>query len=136
MIIETIAMAFHRRAFEASLHIETWLEFEQALQDTHRAMRTGTLVDRVSRHIIRHTIGGWRKIEDKSWKSRMNEIDDDLGKLRDGFDLGRKNGTIEINNGFLDFSKDMDQARRLEELRDGCIRKLNAILRETDIPPL
>lgn len=133
MIIETIAIAFHRRAFGASLHIETWLEFEQALQDTHRALRTGTLVDRISRHIIRHTVGGWRRIKDRDWKQRLKEIDADLSKLRDGFALGRKDGTIEITNGYLDFSKDTEQARRLEELRDGCLRKLNSILRETHI---
>ncbi|CAN7759696.1 hypothetical protein LJR257_006805 [Ensifer adhaerens] len=136
IIIETIAIAFHRRAFEASLHIETWLEFEQALQDTHRALRTGALVDRISRHTIRHSAGGWRRINDQDWKRRLKEIDDDLTKLRDGFDLGRKDGTIEITKGYLDFSNDMEQARRLEDLRDGCLRKLNSILRETDIDPI
>ncbi|NKK29830.1 hypothetical protein GFL72_36360 [Rhizobium leguminosarum bv. viciae] len=50
MIIETIAIAFHRRAFEASLHIETWLEFEQALQDTHRALRTACRSDQQTHH--------------------------------------------------------------------------------------
>jgi hypothetical protein len=136
LIIEAIALAFHRRAFEAPLHIETWLDFEQALKDTQAAMRTGALVDRESRQILRHSIGGWRKIANKDWKARMSEIDGDLDKLRNWFDTGRMNGTIEVNNGFLDFSKDMDQARRLEELRDGCLRKLNSILGETDIDPI
>lgn len=112
------------------------MEFEQALQDTHRALRTGALVDRISRHTIRHSAGGWRRINDQDWKRRLKEIDDDLTKLRDGFDLGRKDGTIEITKGYLDFSNDMEQARRLEDLRDGCLRKLNSILRETDIDPI
>ncbi|MES0111593.1 hypothetical protein [Mesorhizobium sp. M0013] len=136
MIIETIAMAFHRRAFEAPLHIETPRDFLQALEDTQRAMRTGELLDRISRHVIRKSIGGWRRIEDRDWKSRLEEIDLDLRALRTGVGLGLKDGAIGIKNDFLDFSKNMDKARRLEELRDSCIQKLNAILSETDITPI
>lgn len=133
MIIETIAMAFHRSAFEAPLHIETPQAFLQALEDTQRAMRTGALLDRISRHVIRNSTGGWRRIEDRDWRSRLEEIDTDLRKLRTGIGFGLRDGTINIKNDFLDFSKNMAEAHRLEELRDGCIRKLNEILRETDI---
>lgn len=58
VILTTIAMAFSRPAFEVSLHCESPAEFLQALSDTQRAVRTGELLDRQSRHVIRKAVGG------------------------------------------------------------------------------
>ncbi|WP_143201370.1 hypothetical protein [Bradyrhizobium sp. NAS96.2] len=56
LILETITTAFHRPAFTDPLG--------EALKDTQAALRTGELVDRQSRHVIRKAVGGWRCIEE------------------------------------------------------------------------
>ena len=58
LILETIATAFDRPAFTDPLDQEHLDDFLQALKDTQAALRTGELVDRQSRHVIRKAIGG------------------------------------------------------------------------------
>jgi hypothetical protein len=65
LILETIAMAFHRPAFTDPLDQEHFDDFLQALKDTQAALRTGALVDRQTRHVIRKAIGGWRDDKDQ-----------------------------------------------------------------------
>ncbi|WP_192182872.1 hypothetical protein [Mesorhizobium amorphae] len=135
MILQTIAMAFHRPAFEVPLHCETTDEFLQTLQDTQRALRTGELLDRQSRHAIRKSIGGWRELSDRSWRVRMGRIDKQLRELRTKLAQGLKDGTIRRTHSFLDFLN-RRQAEDLEELRGKCVRDLNRLLREAGIHPV
>lgn len=135
MILETISMAFNRTAFELPLHIETPDEFLQALQDTQRAVRTGELLDRKSRHVIRKSIGGWRQIHDRDWQAAVGKIDKDLRALRAGVEHGLKDGSIRRTNNYLDFAN-RRKADELEELRDGCVRDLNAVLIDAGLTPI
>jgi hypothetical protein len=62
LILETIATAFHRPAFTDPLGQEHFDDFLQALKDTQAALRTGELVDRQSRHVIRKAVGATLRI--------------------------------------------------------------------------
>ncbi|WP_251974899.1 hypothetical protein [Sinorhizobium meliloti] len=135
MILETISMAFDRTAFELPLHIETPTEFQQALQDTQRAVRTGVLLDRTSRHAIRKSIGGWRQIHNRDWRDVLRKIDKDLRTMRAGLEQGLKDGSIRRISNFLDFT-DRRRADALENLRRGCVRQLNAVLIDAGLPPI
>src|SRR3546814_20254679 len=68
-ILATIRMAFSRPAFEVPLHCESPDEFLQALSATQRAVRTGELLDRESRQVIRKAVWGGLVIDDRSRKS-------------------------------------------------------------------
>lgn len=135
MILQTIAMAFHRPAFEVPLHCETTEEFLQALQDTQRALRTGELLDRQTRHVIRKSIGGWRELDNPVWRNRIGKIDQKLRELRSRLAQGLRDGSIRHVHGFLDF-RDHAVASFLEELRSQCIRDLNSLLRVAGIHPI
>ncbi len=135
MILRTIAMAFHRPAFEIPLHCETTDEFLQALQDTQRALRTGELLDRQSRHVIRKSIGGWRELGDPDWRIKLGRIDKQLRELRTKLALGLKDGAIRRVHSFLDF-RNRRVADDLEELRDKCVFDLNRLLREANVHPI
>lgn len=131
MILQTIAMAFHRPAFEVPLHCETSEEFLQALKDTQRAMRTGELLDRQTRHVIRKAVGGWREIGNSDWREVLGNIDKLLRDLRAKLAQGLEDGTIKHQYHFLEF-QDHQFARELAELRDKCLRDLNRLLLKAD----
>ena len=133
MILETISMAFDRAAFEVPLHIETPSEFLEALQDTQRAVRTGVLLDRKSRLVIRKAIGGWRQIHNPEWRSALGKIDRNLRALRTSLEQGLKDGTIRRWNNYLDFTNTR-QRRDLEDLRESCVRDLTDVLIKAGLP--
>jgi len=135
MMLQTIAMAFHRPSFEVPLHCETTDEFLQALQDTQRVLRTGELLDRQSRHVIRKSIGGWRELGDPDWRVKVGRIDKQLRELRTKLAQGLKDGAIRRVHSFLDF-RSHRTADDLEELRSKCIRDLNRLLREAGVHPI
>lgn len=135
MILHTIAMAFHRPAFEVPLHCETTEEFLQALQDTQRAMRTGELLDRETRHVVRKAVGGWREIDDPDWRRGLSRIDKRLRELRGKLTQGLKDETIRHHGGYLDF-QDYRLACELDEIRGKCIRDLNRVLVAANMPPI
>lgn len=90
VILTTIAMAFGRPAFEVPLHCENPDEFLQALSDTQRAVRTGELLDRESRHPIRKSIGGWRDIDDTHVRDGVRLVDKALRHLRTQIEQGSR----------------------------------------------
>ncbi len=135
VILATIAMAFSRPAFEIPLHCESPDEFHQALSDTQRAMRTGELLDRESRHPIRKAIGGWREIDDRGAREGMRRVDKVLRHLRTDVELGLKDGRIKRINGFLDF-RDTRFATDLEKRRAECVELLDEVLTSMGMDPI
>ncbi|MFC0386857.1 hypothetical protein [Muricoccus vinaceus] len=135
VILSTIAMAFSRPAFEVPLHCESPDEFLTALSDTQRAMRTGELLDRESRHVIRKAVGGWREVANLEVRDGLSGVNKSLRHLRTQIEQGLKDHRIRHVNGFLDFT-DMQFAMHLEELRNECIEILNRVLEIADMPPV
>ncbi|WP_272002879.1 hypothetical protein [Roseovarius sp. ZX-A-9] len=133
IILRTIAMAFARPAFEVPLHCETSSDFLNALKDTQKALRTGELVDRESRQVIRKAIGGYRELDDAFVRKGLGQIDAHLKLLRKQLEQGRKDGTIASVGDFLDIRQPA-LARYLDELRQRCLDDLNYILRHAGIP--
>lgn len=127
IILNTIAMAFQRPAFEVPLHCETTEEFLQALSDTQKALRTGELVDRETRQIIRKAIGGYNELSDPDLRNGLAEVNSLLKTLRADVEGGLRHGRIRRVNGFLDFTLPAD-ADRLEALRAECLFSLNGVL--------
>lgn len=126
-VLATIRMAFSRPAFEVPLHCETQDEFLQALSDTQRAVRTGELLDRESRQVIRKAVGGWHDIDDRNVRDGLRLLNQLLRHLRTQVVTGQKDGRIRHVNGFLDFT-DMRFARELEDHREKCVEVLNEVL--------
>lgn len=135
VILRTVAMAFARPAFEVPLHCETPDEFMQALKDTQKALRTGELVDRESRHVIRKAVGGYHEIDDDDCREGLGRVDKHLQQLRSRIEQGLSNKTIRRDNGFLDIS-DVVLAGDLTALRAQCIHGLNQVLLKAGIPPI
>lgn len=133
MILTTIAMAFGRPAFEVPLHCESPDEFLQALSDTQRAVRTGELLDRESRHPIRKSLGGWREIDDPHVRDGIRLVDKALLHLRAQIEQGLKDHRIRRMRGFLDFT-DMRFAGEMERARDECIALLDGVLTHVGLP--
>src|SRR3546814_7071823 len=125
-------MAFARPAFEVPLHCETPGEFFPALKDTQRELRTGELVDRESRHVIRTAVGGFHEICDRDAREVPALVDKQLRQLRAQLEQGLKNGTIRLINGWLDFP-DQATARHLEDLRSQCLIDLNSVLKKAGL---
>lgn len=134
-ILGTIALAFSRPAFEVPLHCESPDEFLQALSDTQRAVRTGELLDRKSRHVIRKAVGGWRDIDNRDVRDRLERVNKSLRHLRTQILIGLKDGRIRRVHEFLDFN-DMRVARDLEGHRTECVQMLNEILTDMNMPPI
>jgi len=135
VILTTIAMAFSRPAFEVPLYCESPDEFLQALSDTQRAVRTGELLDRESRHVIRKAVGGWREVDDVNIRNGLGAVNKSLRHLRTHLEQGLKDHRIRRVNGFLDFA-DMQLAKYLEELRTECVDVLNGVLVSANMPTL
>ena len=133
IILRTIATAFARPAFEVPLHCETPDDFIQALKDTQKALRTGELVDRESRHVIRKALGGWRDVEDPSFRNGLSDLDKSIKLLRSQIDQGLKNNSIQRINGFLQFA-DIQFAKSVETLRSKCLDTLNVVLASAGLP--
>lgn len=135
IILRTIAMAFSRPAFEVQLHAENTDEFLQALKDTQKALRTGELVDRVSRHVIRKAIGGYREIEDAGARKCLARVDRDLKDLRDRTEIGLSDGSIRTDHGYLEF-RNQQLAHELDQLRDQCVAGVSEVMVEAGLEPL
>lgn len=135
IILQTFAMAFQRPAFEMPLHCESPTEFLDALKDTQRAVRTGELVDRESRHVIRKAIGGYRELSDVSARETLGEIDRCLRRLRSALEQGLKDGTIQRTSGYLDI-RDRSLADYLETLRECCVDDMSRVLVRAGLPPI
>lgn len=133
IILRTISMAFARPAFEVPLHCETSSEFLQALKDTQKALRTGELVDRESRHVIRKAIGGYRELDDVLAREGLGKVDAHLKNLRTQLEQGLRTGTIVSSGNYLDIRL-RSLAQDLNELRQLCLRDLNQVLANAGLP--
>lgn len=133
VILSTIAMAFSRPAFEVPLHCESPEEFRQALSDTQRAVRTGELLDRESRQVIRKAVGGWREVNDPDVRAALGRVDKALRNLRTQIEQRLKDQRIRQVNRYVDFV-DMRFARYLEELRKACVDIMNEVLLGVGMP--
>lgn len=135
LILQTIAMAFHRPAFTDPLEHEHFDDFLQALKDTQAALRTGELVNRESRHVIQKAIGGWRYLDEPSWKNGLKDIDTQLVELRSLLVAGIQDGRLEQRNGYLRVG-DRLLGRELEHRRRNCLDRLNDLLVTAALPPI
>ena len=135
LILETIATAFHRPAFTDPLGQEHFDDFLQALKDTQATLRTGELVDRQSRHVIRKAVGGWRYLEEPLWRAGLKELDDELTELRGLLVAGIKDGRLEQRRGYLDV-RDRRLAHDLDHRRLGCLARLNDLLVRAALSPI
>jgi hypothetical protein len=135
IILQTISMAFQRPAFEMPLHCEAPTEFLQALQDTQKAVRTGELVDRISRHVIRKSIGGYRELANVSAREKVGEIDRQLRQLRSLLEQGLKDCAIRFTGGYLDI-QDSALAGFLDTLRQRCVDDMNQVLVAAGLPAI
>lgn len=135
IVLRTIAMAFARPAFEVPLHRETSSEFFQALKDTQKALRTGELVDRESRQVIRKAIGGYHELDDDLAREGLRKVDTHLKLLRSQLEQGLKDGTIVTIGTCLDIRQPA-LARDLDDLRQLCLDDLNRVLRHAGIPAI
>ncbi|MBB6413705.1 hypothetical protein [Mesorhizobium sangaii] len=135
IILRTIAMAFARPAFEVPLHCETPNEFLQALKDSQKALRTGELVDRESRQVIRKAIGGYHELDDDQARLELGRIDKQLRQLRTQLEQGLRDKIIQRIDGYLNI-QDGALARHLEELRQQCVDDLNHVLSNAGLPTI
>lgn len=135
LILRLIATAFHRPAFEDVLHSENAADFQAALSDTQKALRTGELVDRLSRHVIQKAVGGWRELTNPNWRAELKEVDLDLRTLRALLFEGLKLGTI-VQHKYIMEIKDSSLERRMDDGRRRCIVRLNNVLTDAQINPL
>lgn len=133
IILETIAMAFDRPAFETPLMAETPSEFVQALKDTQRALRTGELVDRESRQVIRKAVGGYRQLDTSAGRDGLGRAAAALTQLRTGIEVGLSNGSIAGTGSVLSFV-DNRLAQSLEALRDQALAEANAVFTGAGLP--
>lgn len=106
-----------------------------ALADTRVALKTGQLVDRRSRHVIRRAVGGWRYISNKDWRSRMRAIDESLTDVRTALVKGLKDGSLDRAGGFLTV-KDAALGTASDQGRMDCIIQLNRLLALAALPPI
>ncbi|WP_165190884.1 hypothetical protein [Caulobacter soli] len=135
IILHTIAMAFGRPAFQVPIHAESPGEFIQALKDTQKALRTGELVDRESRQVIRKAIGGFREVDDPSLRSGLQGVDELLGELRSRLETGLHDGSIRIDQYRFHFT-DHGLAHQLARLRDSSRHALDVVLAQAKLPPV
>lgn len=135
LILQTIATAFDRPAFTDPLDSEHVDDFIQALRDTQLALRTGELVDRESRHVIRKALGGWRLLDSTEWKSALEVLNQELQDLRTKLVEGVKDGRLKRKRGYMDV-KDRALGTELEARRRKCVRLLNKTLIDAGIPTL
>jgi len=127
LILELYAMAFSRPAFQVPLrHEGPPDEFLDAIRDTKRALNTGELVDRQTRHVIRKVIGGRRYISNDSWRAACDSIYSLVSRLESEFKDGQADGRITVVGQTLRVEPQLELS--LEDLRSKCVNKLNKVL--------
>lgn len=135
LILELIKTAFDRPAFVDALHHEHLDDFLQALKDTQATLRTGELVNRETRHVIRKTIGGWRSLSNAQWKDQLKKLVHELKEFRGLLVDGIKDGRLQQRKGYLDIH-DSTLRLELDQRRRRCMDHLNGVLRLAKLPTL
>lgn len=127
-ILELFRTAFCRAAFDTPFDRENADHFYQAIKDTQKAVNTGELVDRETRHVMRQVVGGWHELNDENLRLACRKVSEGLKKLRSEVDDGIANGTIiKLPHGQMDVI-DHGTKRSLETTRQSCIDQLNSVL--------
>ncbi len=126
LTLELYAHAFSRPAFQDALHDENADDFLQAIKDSIRALNTGELLDRETRHVIRRAVGGRRTIHDDKWRRACDAIYLRLQELKIEFQKGLQNSSIKQQGYCLQIQPQVKQ--RLEALRSSSVADLNAVL--------
>lgn len=129
-VLELFRTAFSRAAFYTSFNRENADHFIDALKDTQKALNTGELVDRETRHVIRKVIGGWHHIHDQRLREACGRISERLKKLRteleDAIQQGR---VIKHRDGGLSVV-DTRTGNALAKLRQECVDEMNSVLKD------
>lgn len=129
-VLELFRTAFSRAAFYTSFNRENADHFIDALKDTQKALNTGELVDRETRHVIRKVIGGWHLLHDQRLREGCGRVSEHLKKLRadleNAIDQGR---VIKHPNGGLAVV-DTPTGDALGQLRQQCIDEMNTVLKQ------
>jgi hypothetical protein len=132
LTLELYAHAFSRPAFQDALHDENADDFLQAIKDSIRALNTGELLDRETRHVIRQAVGGRRSIYDEQWRRACDTIYLGLQKLKIEFQKGLQDGSIIQQGCCLQIKPQVMQ--RLESLRSRSVADLNTVLSLAGLP--
>jgi hypothetical protein len=113
-----------------------WLEdipCRLVLSRTQAALRTGELVNRQSRHVIRKAIGGWRDVSDPNWRAALKCLTVQLKDLRGRLVQGRKDGRIIEKSGYL-HSTDRALMADLDSRRQQCLDMVRQVLSDAGLP--
>jgi hypothetical protein len=133
LFLELYAMAFSRPAFQVPLrHEGPPDDFLGAIRDTKRALNTGELLDRETRHVIRKVLGGRRSIENDKWREACESIYSLVSELESEFKDGYADGRIELKGQML--RVDQQLKTRIKDLRSKCISELNKVLNSAGLP--
>ena len=127
LTLELYAHAFSRPAFQDNLYDENPDDFLQAIKDTIRALNTGELLDRETRHVIRRAVGGRRTINETGWRLACDAIYLQLQSLKNEFQAGLRSGEIKQQGCCLHIAPQLKQ--RLVTLRAACVSDLNDVLK-------
>jgi hypothetical protein len=133
-ILDLFATAFSRAAFHTSLGWEHGDHWFDALKDTERALNTGELVDRETRHVIRKVIGGWRSLNDPDLKSGCGKVYESLRHLRERLnEASTSRSLIKCRDGQL-IIQDHKLGGELAQLRKRIVDQMNEVLASVGIP--
>jgi len=130
-ILTMLRQAFTRPAF--SRHIrreESGGDFIQAIKNTMEAITTGRLYNRRGELIT--TSYSYQKISDETWRKIIWSIYNDLDKIRLIYHQGIIDHSIREHPTCLEVLDD-HLSDQFNELRSGCIKKMNNILKELKI---
>ena len=95
-------------------------------------------MDRISRYVIRKSIGGYRELANVSAREKVGEIDRQLRQLRQlrsQLEQGLTDGAIRRTGGYLDIP-DSALAGFLDTLRQRCVDDMNKVLVAAGLPAI
>jgi len=102
-------------------------DFLQAIKDTQRALSTGELVDRETRHVIKKAVGGWRLLNNKACRDNLRIVDGNLDEVRLNLLQDVKDGSLKQQGEYFVIF-DPALGRELEKGRVECLRGVNKAL--------
>lgn len=135
-VLELFRTAFSRAAFYTSFNRENADDFFDAIKDTQKALNTGELVDRATRHVIRKVIGGWHQLHDDGLRDGCGKASEDLKELRSELDDAVHNGAIIKHPGGGLAVVDGATGVRLAKLRKQCVDEMNNVFVQAGMNPI
>ncbi len=133
-ILDLFATAFSRAAFHTPFireHGDHWFD---ALKDTQRALGTGELVDRETRHVIRKVIGGWRNLKDDQLRAGCRSVYDSLRDSRESLNEAITRGALIRHEDGRITIRDYAVGSALAQLRVKCVDQMNEVLVSAGLP--